>query len=447
MRMYTNLQMATNKNSMTKQILTKVIILLVMLFIGVFSSAYAESADTLLQNENIFDTLSVDLKINGSDGPVEVAVGDRITISWESDGAKRCRSNFSKKDLPLNGKVSGRLNSSLVGSVTVRLACIDGYGNREDDTVILKITSSVPPPFKNPVTLPQKSDSVFIIEDDGTLVLQTGQVDPRIVAKKFYSLHPDKTGYDFLSIFTTFHTTFGIPNHDNLQNSVKGIGLNIYDATSASGVSPKLLGINFFNDTYSSKYFTTEKDLKNNLFLLNHETGHQWIAYAGKDIGLSDGSHYTKWVNNGFTRGDELWGDLAQGWPWKDNGGGTFSVRDIQRQGFSNLSLYLMGFIPTSEVPDIQILIPDDPKNPGLHNISAKTKTVSIKEIIAKYGERIPSYQNSQKNFKMAYILLTKKGEPPNQYQSDLDIIKLVAQYFQDEWNFITYGKSTINSP
>ena len=106
-----------------------------------------------------------------------------------------------------------------------------------------------------------------------------------------------------------------------------------------------------------------------------------------------------------------------------------------------------MGFIPTSEVPDIQILIPDDPKNPGLHNISAKTKTVSIKEIIAKYGERIPSYQNSQKNFKMAYILLTKKGEPPNQYQSDLDIIKLVAQYFQDEWNFITYGKSTINSP
>src|SRR3989344_76515 len=151
MRMYTNLQMATNKNSMTKQILTKVIILLVMLFIGVFSSAYAESADTLLQNENIFDTLSVDLKINGSDGPVEVAVGDRITISWESDGAKRCRSNWSKKDLPLNGKVSGRLNSSLVGSVTVRIACKAGDGNREDDTVILKITRPSTTTIINPV--------------------------------------------------------------------------------------------------------------------------------------------------------------------------------------------------------------------------------------------------------------------------------------------------------
>src|SRR3989344_6605609 len=158
MRMYTNLQMATNKNSMTKQILTKVIILLVMLFIGVFSSAYAESADTLLQNENIFDTLSVDLKINGSDGPVEVAVGDRITISWESDGAKRCRSNFSKKDLSLNGKVSGRLSRSLVGSITVRLACKDGDGNREDDTVVLKIVNAIPtiipPPPSSPVAIP-----------------------------------------------------------------------------------------------------------------------------------------------------------------------------------------------------------------------------------------------------------------------------------------------------
>ncbi|TSC83858.1 MAG: hypothetical protein G01um101417_425 [Parcubacteria group bacterium Gr01-1014_17] len=115
------------------------------------TTVHAQPADNLLQNENIFDTLSVDLKVNGSDGLVEVAVGSRITISWESDGAKRCKGNWSKKDLLLDGKISGKLGSSVVNAITVRIACIDGDGNRADDSVLLKITGSAPSTFKNPV--------------------------------------------------------------------------------------------------------------------------------------------------------------------------------------------------------------------------------------------------------------------------------------------------------
>src|SRR3989344_6213835 len=227
MRMYTNLQMATNKNSMTKQILTKVIILLVMLFIGVFSSAYAESADTLLQNENIFDTLSVDLKINGSDGPVEVAVGDRITISWESDGAKRCRSNFSKKDLPLNGKVSGRLSRSLVGSITVRIACIDADGNREDDTVVLKITGVVLHPFKNPITPPVSENNE---QAANVFVLEASYQDNYVVSditKAFYEKYPTDQ-WDLLAIFGEGGKA-GSFTHIKVKNDVKGIGKQIFD--------------------------------------------------------------------------------------------------------------------------------------------------------------------------------------------------------------------------
>ena len=103
--------------------LSKLLLSAALLFSIVFT-VHAETADNFLQNENIFDALSVDLKVNDSHGPVEVAVGSRITISWESEGAKRCRGNWSKKDLPLNGKVSGRLRRSLTTPLTVRIACV-----------------------------------------------------------------------------------------------------------------------------------------------------------------------------------------------------------------------------------------------------------------------------------------------------------------------------------
>lgn len=133
----------------------------------------AQTAGDFLPNENIFDTLLVDLKVNGSDGPVSIAVGERIIISWESDGAKRCRGNWSKKDLPLNGKISGKLSRSLATSITVRIACIDEDGNRKDDTVILNITGSTsitppPPPADQPIIL----SSCGEITKSGRYVLQ-----------------------------------------------------------------------------------------------------------------------------------------------------------------------------------------------------------------------------------------------------------------------------------
>lgn len=115
--------------------------LLLLLFVGA-GTLSAQTDDDFLQGENIFDTPSVDLKVNGSDGPVNVAIGERITISWESDGAKRCRGNWSKKDLRLNGKIAGKLSRSVVSSVTVRIACIDGDGNRKDDSVLLEVSST-----------------------------------------------------------------------------------------------------------------------------------------------------------------------------------------------------------------------------------------------------------------------------------------------------------------
>jgi len=137
------------------------------LFAGMSFFVYAQGNVDFPPNENIFDDdLSVDLKVNGNDGPVKIVVGDQITISWESEGAKRCRGSWSKKDLPLKGRVTGRLNRSLTGVLTIRFACIDTDGNRKDDSVTLNINSQ--PTLTSPPS-PPSSEKPTIISSCGEI--------------------------------------------------------------------------------------------------------------------------------------------------------------------------------------------------------------------------------------------------------------------------------------
>jgi hypothetical protein len=106
----------------------------IFVFAGISFVVYAQS-DSFLNSENIFDTLSVDLKVNSSDGPVEIATGGRITLSWISEGATRCRGVWSKSDLKLSGTATGKINKS----VAIKIACINEDGDRVDDSVTVNV--------------------------------------------------------------------------------------------------------------------------------------------------------------------------------------------------------------------------------------------------------------------------------------------------------------------
>jgi len=99
--------------------------------------------------DDIFDSfLSVDIKVNGSDGPITVASRSRIVVSWISEGASRCRGNWTKNDVRLSGTVAGRITKSAV----IKVACIDREGNRDDDAVVVNVSGGVIIP--NPVPMP-----------------------------------------------------------------------------------------------------------------------------------------------------------------------------------------------------------------------------------------------------------------------------------------------------
>lgn len=316
--------------------------------------------------------------------------------------------------------------------------------------------TSAPAPIPVPTPKPTPTQSknppatleVFVMQDDGTLVQSGNVVDVEAVSRKFYSLYPNKDNYDFLNIFTTFVDSSKPHLHYMVRNNVTGIGGGQSNPSSAFG-SSKLLGVNFFNTTYTADELnSSEQSIKSNLNIIDHELSHQWLMYVRNNFGFEadDGAHYGRWANTGFTRDGQQWTDTNGGWLWKDNQNGTLSIPDSSfsaKRGFSKFSLYLMGLVPSSDVPDLEVVVPKDPTDKISRTIVGTFKKVSINDIITKYGERNPSYQNSQKNFRMAYILLSKKGETPAQYQ--LNAINYIAQNYSSEWNYVTYGKSTIN--
>ncbi|NUQ56945.1 MAG: hypothetical protein HUT38_00385 [Candidatus Paceibacter sp.] len=364
--------------------------------------------------------------------------------------------NFAKKENVVNSQQQSGSHSSKIisSSVSQKSSSKSSLVSSKTNNSKLSNSLSSAASSKAPSSRSSSSSSifsaelmedVFLMDDDGTLIDSDNKLIDKKIVEKFYTLHPQKTYYDFLSVFPSFEPGFQGAFHSIVKNDVKGIGGPQITSSYLSD-SNKLIGVNFLGFGFTSPRIKTEDDVKNNLHYLVHETGHQWLAYIGKEEGFSTATHYTNWTDTGFIRDGQQWSDVMGGSPWKDNGDGTVSEIITNKQGFSKLSLYLMGLASQTEVPDLRIVVPENPQDQSPFNVHVRgePKTISISDIVSRYGTRIPSYQTSQKDFKMAYILLSKKSNPPT--MSQIDAINYVAKYFPSEWNFVTYGKSTINS-
>ncbi|MBI5075032.1 MAG: PD40 domain-containing protein [Nitrospirae bacterium] len=241
--------------------------------------------------------------------------------------------------------------------------------------------------------------------------------DPRkVIAKEFYRLHKDE--YDFLVIFSNFDVK--MPEVDarafylHVKNDTQGIGQQIFDNSWLFGSNGKLHGTIDMGNITALMTDPLEPTFETSLDILSHELMHRWGSYVkfmtaqgvvssallGKDL-----SHWSFLLNS--------YGSVLYGNQWQDNGNGTFTSI-AARKYYSPLDLYLMGFIDKSQVPPMLLIDnPDiDPKQmpeTGI-TITGTPTYVTIDQIIAAEGERIPGPTESQKSFKTAFIFITAPG-------------------------------------
>lgn len=292
------------------------------------------------------------------------------------------------------------------------------------------------------VTVMEAAGTYDAKQTDGSINDQPRQA----VAKEYFKSHGD---LDFLVILSTFD--YALPETDaqgfylEVQNDIQGINRPVFDNSGSFGSPGRLQGTIDMGNVSSLAANPYGPKLDTTLTTLNHELMHRFGAYVrfmNPDNTLNTGligrdSAHWSYLLDGK-------GSLMYGNGWKDNGDGSFTSITAM-SGFSPLDLYLMGMIPKEQVPPMLLIEnPAIDKNqlpqPGA-TVTGTSRTVTIDEIIAAEGARIPDSTASQKKFKLGFVLLVRPGDDPS---AALPAIETLRTAFAGRFAELTDGKGGI---
>lgn len=158
-----------------------------------------------------------------------------------------------------------------------------------------------------------------------------------------------------------------------------------------------------------------------------HEMGHRWGAFVsakvnGETIPLGP-THWARGLQAqvAFPYRRPTEASIMGGGVWQNNFDGTFTQLDddyyVPATGWSYLDLYLMGLISPAEVPDFFILrnLMADGKDANGHPIFKADRTkVTIRDVIAAEGERLPGVDKSQRHFNTGMVIVVQHGATPS---------------------------------
>jgi hypothetical protein len=245
------------------------------------------------------------------------------------------------------------------------------------------------------------------------------------VAQRFYETHPDN--YDAMMVFADFDLNFGIPAYSvPLRNSIKGILPPNYpdfdvgtDYGSASRLSIVVNGGAV--SQYPADPYEVFFNSRNTMTVLAQQFGHRWLSYADVNPAgmLRPNSSNWSFLMNAF-------GSVMEGNEIEDHGDGTFETTGAKYR-YSPLDQYLMGLRSPDDVPPWFIV-----SNPALISapsdfscapltascmatagvvFSGTRRDVTIQNVITAMGQRDPTFENAQKDFALAFVLVTPQGQ------------------------------------
>ena len=261
------------------------------------------------------------------------------------------------------------------------------------------------------------NDNVFILPVSGDIAKP--DVPLREYAARFYEHFNDE--FDFLM----FVPSLGQGEAEgweergafyaSVRNDVQGIGSSVFSDDSWGSVE-NLQGVIYFV-TYAT-YDSGRSILSDGT--PQHELLHRWANFVAP---TGFGAHW------GFSSADGYLGgfDIAN---LVDHGNGRYTAGNFQTTGWSwkegpdsHIELYLAGFIPPEEVPDLWVaedgewLLDQDGDRVLAENgypifTASRVRIYSIDDIIAEHGARVPDASNAQKDFRAAVILLVDENHP-----------------------------------
>jgi hypothetical protein len=192
-----------------------------------------------------------------------------------------------------------------------------------------------------------------------------------------------------------------------------------------------------------------------------HEMGHRWAAFlsarvnGGGDTLQLGPTHWARGLQApvAFPYQRPVEASAMGGGVWQDNLDGTFTQLDddyyVPATGWSYLDLYLMGLIAASEVPDffmLRNLVPAgrDANGGGRPMFKADRTKITLQDVIAVEGPRLPDVEHSQKAFNTGLVLVVEHGKTPS--RELIERVNGIRLRWIDYWTTTTGHRSTMTA-
>ena len=188
-----------------------------------------------------------------------------------------------------------------------------------------------------------------------------------------------------------------------------------------------------------------------------HEMGHRWSAFVSAKVGGETiplgPTHWARGLHApvAFPYQRPVEASAMGGGVWQDNYDGTYTQLDddyyVPATGWSYLDLYLMGFIAPAEVPDFFLLrnLANAGRDANGRPIFKADRTkVTIGDVLAVEGERMPGVDRSQKEFNTGMVVVVEHGNTPS--RELIDRTNGIRLRWMDYWETTTGHRSSMTT-
>ncbi|MSP62376.1 MAG: hypothetical protein EXR72_18990 [Myxococcales bacterium] len=316
----------------------------------------------------------------------------------------------------------------------------------------------------------QQYGEVVILEGDDEIVTDDGngstkirydqQVqDPWSISRRFYERYPDQ--FDEVIVFTAFRddgSENALAYEIQVRQDVKGIGRDPITKADHWGSQAALYA--FVNmkgmDQYPRYWGVPITDPKSGVYpVLAQEFAHRWLAFmkyrdgGGADSKAMLGRDLAHWAST-----LESDASVMDGVRWADHGDGTFSVEE-QNARFSKLDLYGMGLLPPEQVPpwyriSDAVDVGNGHKVEGKNGVQkglvvkGKREEITIAQVIQALGPRIPAFGMAPRQFRVAFVLITRPGQRASEVLEKAADLEIVRKVWEDAFKQYTGGAGSM---
>jgi hypothetical protein len=329
---------------------------------------------------------------------------------------------------------------------------------------------------------------VTVLVDDGSGIFGSFRagfsVDIVRLARQYYAGFPDDV--DTLALLPDFDHQSGT-FHLLIRNDVTGINRPIIDDSPLYGSSGRLQSLLVFSNFLRKPIDPGARipgDNNSALSLMAHEFAHRFGAYVGfatdpgPDVERSNrllGRSLAHWCfyhdtraafRVGSSQGSNM--SVLEGNRWLRNVlTGLWNTAGVT-DGYSPLDLYLMGLMAPEEVPPFTVLtgeggldsLPTTPSGAPTGSdcatsplsvppqvaatVAALTREVTLDDVIAVEGPRVPDHFSSQKAFRQALVLVARQERFPT--PATIARLNRLRQEWEPYYAAATGGRGSVDT-